>query len=160
MHGRLAALPATEGCLDLEQIGVNEESGVINLEKENSAEQVAELRDFLRTSIATADARLASLFWDGEDVVQLVHSRGWVVEQLLLLAWRRLVPFTEKVSLVAVGGYGRGELHPSSDIDLLILLDDDTDKATLRNEIETFVQLLWDAGFYLGHSVRTVSECG
>jgi [protein-PII] uridylyltransferase len=159
MHGRLAALPATEGCLDLEQIGAIEETGVINLEKENSAEQVAELRDFLRTSIATADARLGSLFWGGEDVVQLVHSRGWVVEQLLLLAWRGLVPFTEKVSLVAVGGYGRGELHPSSDVDLLILLDDDTDKAMLRNEIEAFVQLLWDAGFYLGHSVRTVSEC-
>ena len=159
MHGRLAALPATEGCLDLEQIGAIEKSGFINLEKKNSAAQLAELRDFLRTSIDSADTRLGSLFWDGGDVVQLVHSRGWVVEQLLLLAWRNLVPFTEHVALVAVGGYGRGELHPSSDIDLLILLDDDTDKAMLRNEIEAFVQLLWDAGFYLGHSVRTVSEC-
>ncbi len=76
MHGRLAALPATEGCLDLEQIVAIEKSGAINLEKKTSAAQLAELRDFLRTSLATADARLGRLFWDGGDVVQLVHSRG------------------------------------------------------------------------------------
>jgi len=91
--------------------------------------------------------------------VELVHSRAWVVEQLLLLAWKKLVPFTRDVSMVAVGGYGRGELHPGSDVDLLVLLDNSFDKAFLKNEIEAFVQLLWDAGFYLGHSVRTVAEC-
>jgi [protein-PII] uridylyltransferase len=91
--------------------------------------------------------------------VQLVHARAWVVEQLLLLAWRLLVPYTEKVSLVAVGGYGRGELHPASDVDLLILLEDDIGDALPAPQIEAFVQLLWDAGFYLGHSVRKVSEC-
>jgi len=159
MHGRLAALPATKGCLDLEQIDAVESSGVIGQGTETGAEQKASLRDFLRSSMENADASLAKLFWDGEDVVQLVHSRAWVVEQLLLLAWKKLVPFTRKVSLVAVGGYGRGELHPNSDIDLLILLGDDSDKELIRSEIEAFIQLLWDAGFYLGHSVRTVSEC-
>jgi [protein-PII] uridylyltransferase len=77
----------------------------------------------------------------------------------LLLAWKKLVPYNENISMVAVGGYGRGELHPGSDVDLLVLLNDMVDKAFLKNEIEAFVQLLWDAGFYLGHSVRTLAEC-
>jgi [protein-PII] uridylyltransferase len=159
MHGRLAALPATKGCLDLEQIKALESSGVIDLEEKDSAGQIAKLRDYLRSSMDEADARLAEQFWDGADVVELVHSRAWVVEQLLLLAWKQLVPFTDNVSIVAVGGYGRGELHPGSDIDLLILLGNEFEKALIKNEIEAFIQLLWDAGFYLGHSVRTVSEC-
>lgn len=159
MHGRLAALPAAEGCLDLEKIEKLEGSGLIDLAGADSAGQIAALRDFLRSSVQYADSVLAEKFWAGEDVVHLVHSRAWVVEQLLLLAWRKLVPFTEKVSMVAVGGYGRGELHPNSDVDLLILLDDSIEKEFLKNEIEAFVQLLWDAGFYLGHSVRSLSEC-
>ncbi|MBT8053854.1 MAG: [protein-PII] uridylyltransferase [Xanthomonadales bacterium] len=159
MHGRLAALPAADGCLDLGQIEKIEHAGLIELEGKSSIGKIASLRDFLRSSIQHADAILGERFWQGEDVVQLVHSRAWVVEQLLLLAWKKLVPFNDNVSLVAVGGYGRGELHPNSDIDLLILLDDSIEHAFLKNEIEAFVQLLWDAGFYLGHSVRSVSEC-
>jgi len=159
MHGRLAALPATSGCLDPKALEAIEQTGVIDLDGAGSVEEIAELRDFLRTWMEQADALLADRFWGGVDVVELVHSRAWVVEQLLLLAWRKLVPFREKVSMVAVGGYGRGELHPNSDIDLLVLLDNSLDKDFSRSEIEAFVQLLWDAGFYLGHSVRTVAEC-
>ena len=159
MHGRLAALPATKGCLDLEQIKALETSGVIDLGETDSAEHIANLRNFLRSSMEKADSRLAEQFWGGADVVELVHSRAWVIEQLLLLAWKKLVPFTEHVSMVAVGGYGRGELHPGSDIDLMILLGNEIKKTQVKNEVEAFIQLLWDAGFYLGHSVRTVSEC-
>jgi [protein-PII] uridylyltransferase len=159
MHGRLAALPATKGCLDHEQFEALESSGVIGLGQKDSAGKTADLRDFLRFSMDHAITRLAEQFWDGADVIQLVHSRAWVVEQLLLLAWKMLVPFTENTSVAAVGGYGRGELHPHSDVDLLILLGDDIEKVSIKDEIEAFVQLLWDAGFYLGHSVRTVSEC-
>jgi len=159
MHGRLAALPATKGCLDLEQIKALENSGVIDLGAKDSTRQIAQLRDYLRSAMEKADARLAEQFWAGADVVELVHSRAWVVEQLLLLAWKRLVPFTDNVSIVAVGGYGRGELHPGSDIDLLVLLGNDTEKTLFKSEIEAFIQLLWDAGFYLGHSVRTMAEC-
>jgi [protein-PII] uridylyltransferase len=159
MHGRLAALPATRDCLDLTRIEALENAGVIELDSKGASRQVSDLRDYLRASMEHADSLLAERFWAGEDVVQLVHSRAWVLEQLLLLAWRKLVPVTDGIALVAVGGFGRGELHPGSDVDLLILLDDELDTASLKNEIEQFVQLLWDAGFYLGHSVRTVSEC-
>jgi [protein-PII] uridylyltransferase len=160
MLGRLAAPPESRGCLDLAAIEKLEtRDGAIDLDGSDAAERIAALRDFLRVAALKADERLAEQFWAGEDVVQLVHARAWFVEQLLLLAWKKLVPFLEGVSLVAVGGYGRGELHPSSDIDLLILLADDLGDDLPKPEIEAFVQLLWDAGFYLGHSVRTVAEC-
>jgi [protein-PII] uridylyltransferase len=158
--GRLAAPPESRGCLDLAAIErLAAQDGIIELEGPDTIERIGALRDFLRSVAAGADARLAEQFWSGEDVVQLVHARAWFVEQLLLLAWKKLVPFLDGVSLVAVGGYGRGELHPYSDIDLLILLANDLGDGLPRAEIEAFVQLLWDAGFYLGHSVRTVNEC-
>jgi len=160
MLGRLAAPPESRGTLDLAAIErLESREGLIELDLTDTADRIAALRDFLRNAAEKADARLAEQFWDGEDVVQLVHARAWFVEQLLLLAWKKLVPFIDGVSLVAVGGYGRGELHPFSDVDLLILLADDLGDKLPRAEIEAFVQLLWDAGFYLGHSVRTVAEC-
>jgi len=160
MLGRLAAPPESRGCLDLVAIErLEAKDGMIGLDSPDAAQRISELRDFLRGAAARADARLAEHFWAGEDVVQLVHARAWFVEQLLLLAWKKLVPFLDGVSLVAVGGYGRGELHPHSDVDLLILLANDLGDALPKAEIEAFVQLLWDAGFYLGHSVRTVEEC-
>ena len=160
MLGRLAVPPESRGCLDLAAIErLESRDGVIALDLPDAAERIGLLRDYLRTAAAKADAGLAEQFWAGEDVVQLVHARAWFVEQLLLLAWKKLVPFLDRVSLVAVGGYGRGELHPFSDIDLLILLADDLGDGVPKAEIEAFVQLLWDAGFYLGHSVRTVAEC-
>jgi [protein-PII] uridylyltransferase len=156
----LAAPPASRGCLDLAQIETIElEGGLIRPDEADGAERLASLRDFIRGSLEQADALLAEQFWDGRDVTELVHARAWVVEQLLLLAWKKLVPFTERVGLLAVGGYGRGELHPQSDVDLLILLGDEVGEDRPSREIEAFVQLLWDAGFYVGHSVRTLSEC-
>ena len=159
MHGRLAAPPAAAGCLEADAIAANEARGLIALADDTQGEEIAVLRDFLRSNVEAADALLAERFWSGRDVLDLVHARAWVVEQLLLLAWRRLVPFLEGVALVAVGGFGRGELHPASDVDLMVLLDDDIGDELPRREIEAFVQLLWDAGFYLGHSVRTVNQC-
>jgi len=105
------------------------------------------------------DACLTQKFHDHEDVNQLVKARAWVVDRLILHAWVSLMPAGENVSLVAVGGFGRGELHPHSDVDLLILLGESSPGEQLRNAIEAFVTLLWDAGFYLGHSVRTVEAC-
>ena len=64
----------------------------------------------------------------------------------------------QHAALVAVGGYGRGELFPHSDVDVLILLEHEPDAAE-RATIERLVGMLWDFGFALGHSVRTVDEC-
>ena len=67
-------------------------------------------------------------------------------------------PLPAGASLCAIGGYGRGELYPYSDIDLLILLQQHPD-ASDRGRLEQFVSALWDLGLDIGHSVRTVDEC-
>jgi [protein-PII] uridylyltransferase len=78
-------------------------------------------------------------------------------DQVLTQAWQQFdMPST--ATLVAVGGYGRGELFPHSDIDLLILLPAAPD-APLREKLEQLVQLFWDLGLEIGHSIRTVDEC-
>ena len=62
-----------------------------------------------------------------------------------------------RMALCAVGGYGRGELHPHSDIDLLILLGEDCDSCT--EVLSNFLTLLWDTGLNIGPSVRDLDEC-
>jgi len=63
------------------------------------------------------------------------------------------------VAVLAVGGFGRRELFPFSDVDVLILIEREAQAASLRNALSEFVRLLWDAGLRLSHSVRTIAEC-
>jgi [protein-PII] uridylyltransferase len=88
---------------------------------------------------------------------RLLRGLRHSVDGVLGDAWRAagLPPAT---ALVGVGGYGRGELFPYSDVDLLILLGDPPDALT-QARLEQFVQLLWDLGLEIGHSIRTVDEC-
>jgi [protein-PII] uridylyltransferase len=80
-----------------------------------------------------------------------------VVDHILRALWRGMGDLAG-VSLVAVGGYGRGELYPHSDVDLLILLPD-VAPAALEAEISELVSTLWDIGLDIGHSARTIREC-
>lgn len=64
--------------------------------------------------------------------------------------------------LVAAGGYGRGELFPHSDIDVLLLLPDEAkvdEDSALKAKIESFISSCWDCGLEIGSSVRTVADC-
>ena len=73
-----------------------------------------------------------------------------------------LADFPPDAGLVAVGGYGRGELFPHSDVDVLLLLPDDSavdDNPQLKAKIETFISNCWDSGLEIGSSVRTVADC-
>jgi [protein-PII] uridylyltransferase len=63
------------------------------------------------------------------------------------------------VALLAVGGFGRRELFPFSDVDVLILVERESQAAAIKNELAELVRLLWDAGLRLSHSVHTVAEC-
>jgi [protein-PII] uridylyltransferase len=79
------------------------------------------------------------------------------VDAALTRAWHHFA-LPPNAALVAVGGYGRGELFPHSDVDVLILLDATSDGA-LQAKLEELVQLLWDIGLEIGHSIRTIDEC-
>ncbi len=96
-------------------------------------------------------------FLAGTPVNNLVQQRAWLIDQLLLQAWQFIMT-NDGPALVAVGGYGRGELHPASDIDLMILVKPRTSKA-VNQIIEKLVVFLWDIGLEVGHSVRTVKDC-
>jgi len=63
------------------------------------------------------------------------------------------------VAMLAVGGFGRRELFPFSDVDVLLLIERESQAAVIKNALSEFVRLLWDAGLRLSHSVRTVTEC-
>ena len=113
----------------------------------------------VRDTLAAAQSRLEVRFRQGEPVTALVGARSRFVDAVLALAWRRFgLDDRPRRALVAVGGYGRGELHPGSDIDLLILT-----RRTMRNgeseKIKRFLAFLWDIGLAVGNSVRTVREC-
>ncbi|WP_291991431.1 [protein-PII] uridylyltransferase [Candidatus Accumulibacter sp. ACC007] len=91
------------------------------------------------------------------DALHLLHERCHSIDEVLRELWYGLnLPPT--LALLAVGGYGRGELYPASDIDLLILLPEQADDA-LSTKLEHLVCLLWDIGLDTGHSVRTIEQC-
>ncbi|PKM19220.1 MAG: [protein-PII] uridylyltransferase [Gammaproteobacteria bacterium HGW-Gammaproteobacteria-15] len=88
----------------------------------------------------------------------LVKARAHFIDEILVQLWHKYELHKSKdLSLIAVGGYGRGELHPSSDIDLLILADGRLSTAQ-QEAIAQFITTLWDLRLEVGHSVRTVKE--
>lgn len=100
---------------------------------------------------------LNQAFAKGAGVEELIQKRTWLIDQLLIYCWQATV-CCEDLSLVAVGGYGRRELHLASDIDLMILTNPRIAKEVVQ-QIQTFLNLLWDSGLEVGHSVRTVRDC-
>ena len=115
--------------------------------------------ELFRHTLRTVNEALEDRFHRGVDVSDLVHQRAWYIDELLIRAWDRFMAAQAgELALVAVGGYGRGELHPHSDIDLLILLGPGL-KPACGGAIERFLAFLWDIGLKVGHSVRTVEEC-
>jgi [protein-PII] uridylyltransferase len=112
-----------------------------------------------RTALNLASENIAQRFHDGESVTDLVHLRAAVIDRLLVHLWRTHANYCASVvSLVAVGGYGRAELHPSSDVDIMLLLPDDL-PGSVEPELSDFITALWDVGLEIGHSVRTVAQC-
>jgi [protein-PII] uridylyltransferase len=111
-----------------------------------------------RSALAQADADLAARFDRGDDVDALVSSRASAVDGLIRAAWMRCLPGEAGLALFAVGGYGRGELFPQSDIDVLVLADDAQQQAH-RDALARFLALLWDAGLQASQAVRSPAQC-
>ena len=116
------------------------------------------------TAIERWKARLAEQrnglrerYFERQSAPELLRRHSRVIDQQLQAVWRAL-GMPPDIALIAVGGYGRGQLFPYSDIDLLILLPAPI-AAELGEKIERFVGILWDIGLEIGHSVRTIAEC-
>lgn len=102
--------------------------------------------------------RLFDRYDRGTAVSDLVLARSRLVDMLLREAWQRHIPTGAGAALVAVGGYGRRELHPGSDVDLMILLENAA-KERLAPVVTQLITFLFDIGLKPGYSVRTLDEC-
>ena len=120
----------------------------------SSDQPLAVYKDALKNGRELIEERFRS----GVHVTELVHQRAELIDQLLIIAWRQHQIDQDNLSLVAVGGYGRGELHPGSDIDLAIIIKEEPD-AACNEKLSAFVTFLWDIGLEVGLSVRTLAEC-
>ncbi len=116
------------------------------------------IRQF-RDALEAGDRELRQRFKADEAVEHLVRDRARLIDVALVRAWRmHLGEAAQQLALVAVGGYGRGELHPCSDIDIMVVVPDG-DAAAWRDPVSAFLTFLWDIGLEVGHSVRSVADC-
>src|SRR5580765_5677878 len=111
----------------------------------------------LKASIQAERAALQVRFRERADGPAVLREHCRLIDRTLKDVWRQ-IQLPAPLALLAVGGYGRGELYPHSDIDVLILLKDAA-SPELAAKIEELVGRLWDMGLELGHSVRTVAQC-
>ena len=112
-----------------------------------------------RSALAAATEGLKQRFLAGESVVDLVHERAHAVDEVLTELWQSQAgDLVDRIALVAVGGYGRGELHPCSDVDIMLLLPEALESLQ-DDRLSAFITSLWDLGLEIGHSVRSVPQC-
>lgn len=127
----------------------------LRLEFSNSNNQIKTLKQ----AIAGASNILDERYKANLNITEIVSGRAWVIDQILRLAWKSQPwPDEKDISLVAVGGYGRSELLPHSDIDILILTRKDN-ASRYKSCISSFCTLLWDIGLEVGQSVRSIKQC-
>jgi [protein-PII] uridylyltransferase len=112
----------------------------------------------LRAKLTEKDEALADRYWARHNIDDLIEERTAFFDDLIREAWNACIP--EKASgdltLFAVGGYGRGEQFPQSDVDLLIVAKRPT---AWRDEVRAFLHLLYDLNLDVGHSVRRLADC-
>ena len=111
----------------------------------------------LRQHLALARETLKEAYLKNPQPAKLLSQWRRTVDDVLKRLWIDS-GFSPRSALAAVGGYGRGELYPYSDIDLLLLMPE-TPNADTAQRIERLIGVLWDIGLEVGHSVRTLSEC-
>ncbi|MBU1235332.1 MAG: [protein-PII] uridylyltransferase [Gammaproteobacteria bacterium] len=110
-----------------------------------------------RAALNDAQQQLRDAYERTGSAVRLLHGRARLVDRTLRDIWRKMA-MPDEIAMVAVGGYGRGELFPASDVDLLFLVPEGCD-ATHHPRLEPLIGVLWDIGLDIGHSVRTIAEC-
>ncbi len=112
----------------------------------------------LKLRLQEGQARLRLAFDADNNARRMLLGRAQLVDGVLRDTWRQL-GLPAELALAAVGGYGRGELYPASDVDILILARNDDFAAGHKQCLEQLIGLLWDIGLEIGQSVRSVPEC-
>ncbi|MCL2160850.1 MAG: nucleotidyltransferase domain-containing protein, partial [Betaproteobacteria bacterium] len=110
-----------------------------------------------RKRIKAGRATLRAAYEAKPLTTRLLHGHAALVDTVIARLWKACRMPTN-AALAAVGGYGRGELFPHSDVDLLILLPEPSNDE-LEARLSVLVGALWDVGLAIGHSVRTIDEC-
>ena len=115
--------------------------------------------DAYRERLGEQAARIRGWFEEGEkSTAQLLQLRSTLLDELLCEAWRLHAGVAlRSAALLAVGGYGREEMYPASDVDVLVLLPHGYSRSA-RTEVGGFLAFLWDMGLKPGHGARTVGE--
>lgn len=112
----------------------------------------------LRQYLVDYERDLAGAFRDHADAGEIARARTAAVERVLAYAWHSWLGETSHAAMIAVGGFGRGELFPHSDVDLLILVVESPEPRVIR-AIEAFCACLWDLGITPGLAVRDLAGC-
>jgi [protein-PII] uridylyltransferase len=123
--------------------------------------ELRELATAARQRLAEGQQTLTTTWRKNKLGPALLSGRAALVDSVLQEIWTALA-IPEDYALVAVGGYGRGELYPGSDVDLLILLPAEhsaINDSGAAPQLERMIGLLWDIGLDIGHSVRSVNQC-
>ena len=129
----------------------------------NSPESLADLRLQFRAGKDALIRHFEAARSTAPAASRLIRGIARHVDDTLLRLWQ-VCGMPEDAALLAVGGYGRAELFPHSDVDVLVLLptiphDGGSDAETLKHRVELFITACWDIGLEIGSSVRTLEEC-
>ncbi len=139
-------------------------SVIIRSASESQAERLAqantsnEWRDTARQMLAEHLQDVRARFEKNEAIEKLIAARCAIVDAIVQSAWHRCFKDNVDISLLATGGYGRTEMYPHSDIDLLITADKRQQKKH-ASSLSSFYALLWDCGLASSHAVRSIDEC-
>ncbi|OYX11741.1 MAG: bifunctional uridylyltransferase/uridylyl-removing protein, partial [Acidovorax sp. 32-64-7] len=123
--------------------------------------EIHALRNAYRHDKATLLATMQATGASTRGIRLMLRKLSTLAGGLLQALWQR-AQLPADLALVAVGGFGRDQLFPYSDVDVLLLLPEGctTDSGCeLRAQLESFIGSCWDAGLEIGSSVRTVAEC-
>lgn len=110
-----------------------------------------------KTALVSGRETLKLGFFERPAAGELLRRHSTLIDRHLRVVWAGH-SFPGSLALLAVGGYGRRQLFPHSDIDLLVLLPAGADPQ-LQQQLESFIGMLWDIGLDVGHSVRTLGQC-
>ncbi|MCF7971431.1 MAG: [protein-PII] uridylyltransferase [Methylococcaceae bacterium] len=113
----------------------------------------------IKQAIQKHNSYLKKIFFPEQAIQPLLLAKSLFIDQVMHVLWNRFInQAPDHFALIAVGGYGRREMFPHSDIDILILFDDHTPEQA-KEQLSTLCTFLWDTGLKLGLSVRSSSEC-